>query len=158
MKKKSALLVGLSVLSLTAALTVASASPANNAMVPSENTTSSQGNEITPRGVMAVDNEIVNAPIAGSSYTKNFNIQANFGWVKVWVQNKSTETLTVRVTQSTLSGTQKMVYTVAPGSSWTEYGTKPWATGTHWISISTKNGGNMSGLLSVKLANTKEEL
>ncbi|WP_340014341.1 hypothetical protein [Paenibacillus sp. FSL K6-1318] len=152
--KKSTLFVGLSALSLVAAVTVASAAPSNN--VADSSTASTQGEGIiTP---MAVDNEIVNSQISGSSYTKNFNIQANFGWVKVWVQNTSKETLTVRVTQSTLSGTQKMSFSVAPGASWTEYGTKPWATGTHWVSISTKNGGNMSGLLSVKLANTKEEL
>lgn len=154
--KKSTLFIGLSALFLVAAVTAASAAPTNNVGDSSANTASTQGEGIiTP---MAVDNEIVNSQISGSSYTKNFNIQANYGWVKVWVQNTSKETLTVRVTQSTLSGTQKMSFSVAPGATWTEYGTKPWATGTHWVSISTKNGGNMSGLLSVKLANTKEEL
>jgi hypothetical protein len=109
---------------------------------------------ITP---LTVDNEIVNSPISGSSFTKSFNIQPDFGWVKVWVQNTSSEILTVRVTQSTISGTEKMTFTVAPGETKTGYGKQAWATGTHWVSISTKNGGNMSGLLSVKLANTKGE-
>ncbi|WP_063568369.1 hypothetical protein [Paenibacillus sp. O199] len=151
--KKSTLFVGLSALSLVAAVTVASAALTNNVVDSSATNTSTQGEGIiTPMAV------IVNSPISGSSFTKNFNIQANYGWVKVWVQNTSKETLTVRVTQSTLSGTQKMSFSVAPGATWPEYGTKPWATGTHWVSISTKNGGNMSGLLSVKLANSKEEL
>lgn len=119
------------------------------------------GPELLPLGesaaLIAGDNEIVNAPIAGSSFTKSFNIQPDFGWVKVLIQNTSNETLTVRVTQSTLTGTQNMLFTVAPGGTYPEHGTKPWATGTHWVSISTKNGGNMSGLLTVKLENTKEE-
>lgn len=103
----------------------------------------------------AVDKEINNLPISGPTFKTNFNIQQHYGWVKVWIQNTSSETLTVRVTQATLTGTQKMYFTVAPGATWTEKGTKAWATGTHWVSISTKNGGNMSGLLAVKLANTE---
>ncbi|MBB6020599.1 hypothetical protein HNR77_001660 [Paenibacillus sp. JGP012] len=108
----------------------------------------------------AIDNEnsIANAPISGTSFNKKFNIKANYGWVKVWVENTSTETLTVRVTQSTLTGTEKMLFTVAPGKFETRYAEKPWATGDHYVSISTKNGGTMSGLLSVKMATTKDEL
>lgn len=151
MKKKSALLVGLSVLSLTAAVTAASAAPANNNVVAPST--------FTATALMATDSPIVNAPISGSSFTKFFNIPANFGWVKVWVYNTSSETLRVRVTQSTITGTEKMAtYEVAPGQQITKYGTQPWSTGTHWVAISTKNGGAMSGFLSVKLANTKAEL
>ncbi|MGP3788296.1 hypothetical protein [Paenibacillus sp. 1A_MP2] len=69
--KKSTLFVGF----LVAAFTVPSAAPTNN--VVDSFTASTQGEGIiTP---MAVDNEIVNSQISGSSYTKNFNIQANFG-------------------------------------------------------------------------------
>ena len=103
------------------------------------------------------NNDIVDRPISGSSFTKDFIIQPTFGWVKVLIQNTSTETLTVRVTQSTLVGTQKMLFSVAPGDTYTEYGEKPWATGIHWVSVSTKNGRNMSGFMSVIMENTKEE-
>ncbi|WP_283771306.1 hypothetical protein [Paenibacillus sp. J45TS6] len=37
-------------------------------------------------------------------------------------------------------------------------GIKPWSTGTHWISIAAKNGKPLSGLLTVKLAKTKDLL
>ncbi|MDQ8738235.1 hypothetical protein [Paenibacillus sp. LHD-38] len=119
------------------------------------------GPELLPLGesaaLIAGDNEVVNFPISGPNFTKDFNIPAHFGWVKVWVHNTSSETLRVRVTQSTITGTEKMFFEVAPGAQKAVNVTQPWATGTHWVAISTKNGGNMSGFLSVKLENTKEE-
>lgn len=57
--KKSTLFVGLSALSLVAAVTLASAAPTNNVGDSSATTASAQGEGIiTP---MAVDNEIVNS-------------------------------------------------------------------------------------------------
>lgn len=144
---------------MTATLSVAtvlSVSPvfASNEAPASPNSTPIPG-IITP---YAVQNPISNLTLSGKTFDKSFDIPAHYGWVKIWVNNTSSETLRVRVTQGTLTGTQKMSFEVAPGQSVTQFGTQPWSTGDHWVAISTKDGGNMSGQLSVKLATTKEEL
>ncbi|MDQ8737883.1 hypothetical protein [Paenibacillus sp. LHD-38] len=119
------------------------------------------GPELHPSGesaaLIADNNEIIYFPISGSSFNKDFNIPAHFGWVKVRVHNTSSETLRVRVTQGTITGTEKMFFEVAPGAQKAVNGTQPWETDTHWVALSTKNGGIMSGFLSVELENTKEE-
>lgn len=38
---------------------------------------------------------------------RTFNVKANYGWVKVWVENNGNDTITVTVTQGTVAGTQK---------------------------------------------------
>lgn len=87
-----------------------------------------------------------------------FTIPVNYGWVKVRVKNKTKTTMTVRVTRDSLTGTQKMLFKVAPGTQRYVTADKSWSTGIFYVAISTKNSVALSGELSVKLANTKNAL
>ncbi|WP_281885215.1 hypothetical protein [Paenibacillus sp. YYML68] len=107
---------------------------------------------------MEVDSIIVNDSISGRKYEHSFSIPEHYGWVKVWVHNTSSEEITVNVTQGTLTGNSKLLFKVAAGQTGTGYASSPWSTGTHWVSITGKNSGDLSGSLSVKLATTQAEL
>lgn len=105
-----------------------------------------------------VDYEYKNESFLGTTYKNNFYIEPHYGWAKIWIHNTSSDTVTVRVSQNTLTGKEKMLFTLAPGEQLAKKGIKPWSTGTHWISIAPKTGKPVSGLLTVKLAKTKDQL
>lgn len=110
--------------------------------------------EITPYDT---SNVIYNAQLKDGVKPK-FTIPKGYGWVKVWVQNTTNEEMTVRVTQGSLTGTEKMNFKVAANSQGYLNGTAAWSTGDFYVAISTKNSVALSGLLSVKLATTEGEL
>lgn len=110
--------------------------------------------EITPYDT---SNVIYNAQLKDGVKPK-FTIPSGYGWVKVWVQNDTNEEMTVRVTQGSLTGTEKLSFKVPANDQNYATGIAAWSTGDFYVAISTKNSVALSGLLSVKLATTKGEL
>ncbi|MEV2909270.1 pilus assembly protein [Paenibacillus larvae] len=95
MKKKSTLLAGLSVLSLTVAVTAAAEeAPATNVVVPSAYSTSSEGIEITP---MKVDKKWHDTATGEATVVRTFSINANYGHLKLFMQNHSNKPVTVNL-------------------------------------------------------------
>ncbi|MCZ8522173.1 MULTISPECIES: hypothetical protein [Paenibacillus] len=84
----------------------------------------------------------------------NFDIPAGFGMVKVFVHN--TGVADIKVTVLNPNGTVKMSGTVVPGGTFNETGSSAWGTGKHSVSLTSPE--DMSGTVSVKLAETSQEL
>lgn len=98
MKKKNTFLAGLSVLFLTVAVTAAAAeAPATNAVFPSTYSTSSEEIKITP---MEVDKTWHDTANGGATVVRTFNINANYGHLKLFMQNHSTKPVTVNLEHS----------------------------------------------------------
>lgn len=66
--------------------------------------------------------------------------------------------MTVRVTQGSFTGTQKMLFKVAPGTQRYVTADKSWSTGIFYVAISTENSIALTGELSVKLATNRKYL
>jgi hypothetical protein len=130
----------------------------------------SNGPSLTPS--ITVQNEDETTPIFKPFDTRNpifntqlrdgvkpsFKIDPGYGWVKVWVQNDTNSEMTVRVTQGSLTGAEKMLFKVPANSQLGTLGTAGWSTGDFYVAISTKDSSPLKGLLAVKLATTKDEL
>ncbi|WP_159882354.1 hypothetical protein [Paenibacillus puerhi] len=102
------------------------------------------------------ENVVVSESISGRKYETSFSIPEHYGWVKVWVNNPSSDEIIIHVTQDKLTGTSKLLFKVPAGQSGAGYASSPWSTGTHWVSITGKNSADLSGSLSVKLTATQE--
>ncbi|RAP28422.1 hypothetical protein EEL32_17100 [Brevibacillus laterosporus] len=83
-----------------------------------------------------------------------FDIPAGFGWVKVYVMNTGDTDINVTVTDS--KGKEVMGGVAKPGKPFDEKGSSPWKTGLHTVSVTSVE--DMSGKVSVKIAETKREL
>lgn len=122
---------------------------------PVINTVSINGETvITPH---TTDPVIKNESFAGTSTTKQFNIPAGYGHVKISVVNTGTKQLTFTVNQGSASGTQKM-YEVVPadGQEHVFFSDKAWSTGWFYVNLSSAQG--MSGKLGVRLGTDLQEL
>ncbi|OXM17368.1 hypothetical protein [Paenibacillus herberti] len=126
------------------------ASPASPAPSPSL---------VTPTkiGIFDTSNVIFNAALK-DGLKSSFDIPKGYGWVKVWVKNTTNAEMTVRVTQGSLTGKEKMNFKVPANSQVSVDGTAAWSTGDFHVAISTENSEALTGLLSVKLATTQGEL
>ncbi|MET1173758.1 hypothetical protein [Paenibacillus amylolyticus] len=111
---------------------------------------------ITPH---TTDPVIKNESFSGTSTTKQFNIPAGYGHVKLSFVNTGTKQFTFTVNQGSASGTQKM-YGVVPadGQEYTFFSnkTQPWSTGWFYVNLSSAQG--MSGKLGVRLGTDWQEL
>ncbi|MFI8714714.1 hypothetical protein [Brevibacillus brevis] len=99
-------------------------------------------------------------PVNGENIANNtqddfeFDIPAGYGWVKVYVQNTGTADINVVVTDP--NGNEVMSGVAKPGKPFDKKGSSGWGTGTHTVSVTSVE--DMSGIVSVKLAQTKNEL
>lgn len=111
---------------------------------------------ITP---FAVRYPVINELVVGNpGATRTFNVDANYGWVKVWVKNNGQDTITVTVTQGTESGPQKMQFQLAPGAHDFRVASDPFSTGNHVVSLSPAQGYTVNAELTVKTATTVADL
>ncbi|AQT84677.1 hypothetical protein ERICIV_04103 [Paenibacillus larvae subsp. larvae] len=116
MKKKSTLLAGLSVLSLTVAVTAAAAeAPATNGVATSAYSTSSEGIEITP---MKVDKVWHDTATGGATVVRTFNINPNYGHLKLFMKNYSSKPVTVNL-EHINTGLQYFSRTIPAGGTLT---------------------------------------
>ncbi|MFB6367863.1 hypothetical protein ACFCP7_28315 [Paenibacillus elgii] len=123
---------------------------ANDVVIPPP---SDKGGVITPFETRKVIN---NENIANNTqHTMNFDIPAGFGMVKVYVHNTGKASINVVVTDS--SGSVKMSGKAdAHGGVFDQKGSSAWGTGKHSVSLTSVE--DMSGTVSVKLAETSNEL
>lgn len=108
MKKKS-LLLSLSVLAVTIAVTVASTPPANTAVIPAE--LSSEEIVITP---FAVDKEFTDTASGGATVVRTFGINADYGHLKLNMKNYSNKPVTVNL-EHINTGLQYFSITITAG-------------------------------------------
>ncbi|MDR9855693.1 hypothetical protein RJP21_18935 [Paenibacillus sp. VCA1] len=115
--------------------------------------TAQNKSEITPPAITPYDtkNPIYNTQLR-DGVKPAFLIDTGYGWVKVWVKNDTNEEMIVRVTKESLTGQEKMMFTVPAHGQLAVPGNKAWSTGTFYVAITTRNSVPLSGLLSVKLA------
>ncbi|ALA07413.1 hypothetical protein SECTIM467_67 [Brevibacillus phage SecTim467] len=154
MKKK---MIG--ALAVTCVLSGASVMPtfaeANNVM---QAVTTGVKSNATPQGLispMESRKPLEDKKLANTEMVDSFYVNPSFGWVKVWVENTGSKTITVVVTDE--NGKKKMSGKVKPGKTWVEYGSKAWGVGDYKISF-TSGQAEMKGRYSVRIANEREEL
>ncbi|MGG1263735.1 hypothetical protein [Brevibacillus laterosporus] len=83
-----------------------------------------------------------------------FDIPSGFGWVKVYVFNTGDADINVSVTNA--KGKEVMSGKVKPGRAFDKKSSSPWGTGLHTVSVTSNE--DMSGKVSVKIAENKSEL
>ncbi|MED1787550.1 hypothetical protein P4V47_08525 [Brevibacillus laterosporus] len=99
-------------------------------------------------------------PIDGQKIANNtqddfeFDIPAGFCWVKVYVFNTGDADINVSVTNA--KGKEVMSGKVRYGRAFDIKSSSPWSTGLHTVSVTSAE--DMSGKVSVKIAENKSEL
>ncbi|MFF2480005.1 hypothetical protein [Paenibacillus sp. NPDC058071] len=137
----------------TTLIVIGACTSAGNEASPASNLTPSTAqNEIDDAKDLIFNNALKD----GIKYS--FTIDPGYGWVKVLVKNDTSSEMTVRVTQGSLTGAEKMLFTVPANSQEYLTGTAAWSTGEFHVAVSSKISLPLSGLLSVKSATTEKAL
>lgn len=99
-------------------------------------------------------------PVDGQNIARNtqddfeFDIPSRFGCVKVYVLNTGTTNINVSVTNS--KGKEVMSEVAKPGKPFDKISSSAWGTGLHTVSVTSVE--NMSGKVSIKIAENKSEI
>ncbi|TPG84943.1 hypothetical protein EEL32_14970 [Brevibacillus laterosporus] len=156
MKKK----MTIGALALTFVLSGVSVMPtfaeANNVNQAEVTSIKSKSN-VTPQGLIQPmkTKKILTKDLANTEMAEEFSVNRGYGWVKVYVHNTGSKTINISVSDE--NGKQKMSGKVNPGKTWVEYSEKPWGVGDYTVGL-TSGQSKMSGTLSVRIANERDEL
>ncbi|WP_432775457.1 hypothetical protein AAFJ72_20150 [Brevibacillus gelatini] len=114
-------------------------------------------NGIKDKGMQRATKKPVNdfTIAADTQHTIDFDIPKGYGWVKVYVQNTGKADINVVVINN-VTGEEMLSGVAKPGKSFSKISSSPWGADEHSISLTSVE--NMSGSVSVKLAQKKSEL
>ncbi|MGG1654384.1 hypothetical protein ABHN03_26080, partial [Paenibacillus sp. NRS-1775] len=132
--------------------TTDSAAVSQSANTSTDVNTPTAGNHvITPN---ATTPRIENRPISGTTYLADFDIKANYGYVRVYLKNTGSQRISFTINQGSPGGRQKASGSVGPGETYNEIvngNSGPWAVGTFYVNL-TSGSSNMSGQLGVRIS------
>ncbi|QDX91357.1 hypothetical protein EEL30_02570 [Brevibacillus laterosporus] len=130
---------------------------ANSVKQAEENRIVTNKSNVTPQGLIQPmkTKKILSKDLANTEMAEEFSVNRGYGWVKVYVHNTGSKTINISVSDE--NGKQKMSGKVNPGKSWVGYSEKPWGIGDYTVGL-TSGQAKMSGTLSVRIANERDEL
>ncbi|MGM1022127.1 MAG: hypothetical protein ACQEXV_16655 [Bacillota bacterium] len=111
----------------------------------------SGGHVITPN---ATTPRIENRPISGTTYLADFDIKANYGYVRMYLKNTGSQRIFFTINQGSPGGRQKASGSVGPGETYNEIvneNSGPWAVGTFYVNL-TSGSSPMAGQLGVRIS------
>ncbi|ASR49547.1 hypothetical protein B4V02_24095 [Paenibacillus kribbensis] len=144
-------------------LTVPSAFAADDATATSPATSDSANSPVVHLGAgngghvftpNATTPRIENRPISGTTYLADFDIKANYGYVRMYLKNTGNKKISFTINQGSPGGKQKASGSVGPGETYNEIvneNSGPWAVGTFYVNL-TSGSSNMSGQLGVRIS------
>ncbi|MMZ59032.1 hypothetical protein D1872_210430 [compost metagenome] len=111
----------------------------------------SGGHVITPN---ATTPRIENRPISGTTYLADFDIKANYGYVRLYLKNTGKQPISFTINQGSPGGRQKASGSVGGGETYSEIVNErsgPWSVGTFYVNL-TSGSAPMEGQLGVRIS------
>ena len=106
---------------------------------------------ITPQ---ATTPRIENRPISGTTYLADFDIKANYGYVRLYLKNTGKKPISYTINQGSPGGRQKASGSVGAGETYSEIvneSSGPWSVGTFYVNL-TSGSAPMEGQLGVRIS------
>lgn len=115
--------------------------------------------EMTSAPVSRASRVVWSVPLDGDTLSKGIRLTDDYGYAKVWVQNKGSSGIKFTITKdkptgSVISGSE---VTIASNTSTSIYSTNKWGAGVYFANY-TSGKANMAGQTACRIASTQHEL
>ncbi|MDN4620587.1 hypothetical protein QCD85_20895 [Paenibacillus sp. PsM32] len=97
--------------------------------------------------------------LTGTQMSKPFTVEKGYRYAKIWVNNKGKQRIAISISKDSPTGdlmTERVV-TIAGGTNWSIYTTKPWESGTYYVNF-TSNGSPIQGVAVARVGARLAEL
>lgn len=97
--------------------------------------------------------------LSGTQMSKPFTIDKGYRYAKIWVNNKGKQRIAISISKDSPTGAlvTERVVTIAGGTNWSIYTTKPWESGTYYVNF-TSNGSPIQGVAVARVGARLAEL
>lgn len=97
--------------------------------------------------------------LSGTQMSKPFTVDKGYRYAKIWVNNKGKQRIAISVSKDSPTGAlvTERVVTIAGGTNWSIYTTKPWESGTYYVNF-TSNGSPIQGVAIARVGARLAEL
>lgn len=97
--------------------------------------------------------------LSGTQMSKPFTIDKGYRYAKIWVKNKGKQRIAVSISKESPTGAlvTDRVVSIAGGTDWSIYTTKPWETGAYYVNF-TSNGSPIQGVAVARVGARLAEL
>lgn len=97
--------------------------------------------------------------LSGTQMSKPFTVDKGYNYAKIWVQNKGKQRIAVSISKDSPTGAlvTERVVTIAGGTNWSIYTTKPWESATYYVNF-VSNGSPIKGVAVARVGARLAEL
>lgn len=97
--------------------------------------------------------------LSGTQMSKPFTVDKGYNYAKIWVKNKGKQRIAVSISKDSPTGTlvTERVVTIAGGTNWSIYTTKPWESATYYVNF-VSNGSPIKGVAVARVGARLAEL
>lgn len=97
--------------------------------------------------------------LSGTQMSKSFTVDKGYRYAKIWVNNKGKQRIAISISKDSPTGAlvTERVVTIAGGTNWSIYTTKPWEAGTYYVNF-TSNGSPIQGVAIARVGARLAEL
>ncbi|MFD1990724.1 hypothetical protein ACFSGI_12200 [Paenibacillus nicotianae] len=97
--------------------------------------------------------------LSGTQMSKPFTVDKGYHYAKIWVQNKGKQRIAVSISKDSPTGAlvTERVVTIAGGTNWSIYTTKPWESATYYVNF-VSNGSPIKGVAVARVGARLAEL
>lgn len=97
--------------------------------------------------------------LSGTQMSKPFTVDKGYRYAKIWVNNKGKQRIAISISKDSPTGAlvTERVVTIAGGTNWSMYTTKPWESGTYYVNF-TSNGSPIQGVAVARVGARLAEL
>lgn len=115
--------------------------------------------QMTSAPVTRASKVVWSVPLEGDTLSQGFRLTDEYGYAKVWVQNKGSSGIKFTITKTKPTGSviSGSAVTIASNTSTSIYSTNKWGAGVYFANY-TSGKANMAGQTACRIASTEHEL